>query len=283
MKKIFPLLFILLCSFVLKAQETYRASELTILGKKGDLEHVPGSVDLISEEELRDKNPISLQDALRHQPGIHVRNEDNVGLIPNIGLRGLNPDRSERILILEDGMPAGLAPYTENASYYIPPMERMDGVEFLKGSGSILWGPQTVGGVLNFISPKIPKKQRGFLRFEGGHHNYALVHGRFGKNWKPFGFDLNVTHKQGDGFTRRDEDFRLSNFSGKMEFRISERTKLWTKHTYHDQRSSQSYLGLTQALFESDPHFNPVMNDHYDVHRYDAQASLQHFFKDNLE
>ena len=72
---------------------------------------------------------------------MNVRDEVLSGVVPNIGIRGLNPDRSEKLLILEDGVPAGLAPYSVNAAYYVPPIERMARVELLKGSGQILYGP----------------------------------------------------------------------------------------------------------------------------------------------
>ena len=36
-----------------------------------------------------------------------------VGMRLNIGIRGLNPDRSRKVLMLEDGIPIALAPYGE--------------------------------------------------------------------------------------------------------------------------------------------------------------------------
>lgn len=265
------------------SETIYRAPVIDVIGGEEDsLNQIPGSAEVISQDSLDLQQPINLQDIVRDVPGVHIRNEDGVGLIPNIGIRGLNPDRSEKLLILEDGMPAGLAPYNVNAAYYVPPIERMERVEVLKGSGSILYGPQTVGGVLNLITPEVPKDYRSKIRFMGGTDTYLMGHGNFGKTWGPFGLDVSILHKQGDGF-RDYSDFRLTNLTAKMKFDVSDKTKIILKNNFHDQHSSQTYLGLTQNLFDQDSDFNPAQFDRYDVRRYDMQFTLQHFFSDNIE
>lgn len=263
-------------------EPVYRAPVVEVIGGERDLERIPGSGEVLSQDKLDREQPISLQEALRGVPGVNLRTEDGIGLTPNIGIRGLNPDRSERVLFLEDGMPAGLAPYTENAAYYIPPIERMERVEVLKGSGSILYGPQTVGGVINMLTPPVPKKYRSHVRVDGGTDAYLMGHGTFGNTWGPFGLDISLLHKQGDGF-RDASDFNLTNFTGKMKFDVAEETKIILKTNYHDQSSSQTYLGLTPVLFAQDADFNPAPFDKLKVQRFDTQFTLQHFFAENIE
>ena len=65
----------------------------------------PGSVAVIDKGALELKQPVSTQDALKSVPGIVVREEEGYGFIPNIGMRGLNPNRSQKLLVLEDGVP----------------------------------------------------------------------------------------------------------------------------------------------------------------------------------
>lgn len=269
-----------------KSQESdeilYRTPTVEVIGTERDLERIPGSGEVVGQDQIDFEQYISIQDALREVPGVHLRSEDGIGLVPNIGIRGLNPDRSEKLLILEDGMPASLAPFNENAAYYIPPIERMERIELLKGSGSILYGPQTVGGVLNLITPKVPKRYRSQVRVDGGSDSYVLTHGTFGKTWGPVGFDSSFLYKRGDGF-REASDFSLADITGKLLFELGKNTKLILKNNYHDQHSSQSYLSLTEQLFQQDPDFNPSPNDRLDVKRYDAQMTLQHFFTDEIE
>jgi Fe(3+) dicitrate transport protein len=60
------------------------------------------------------------------------------------------------VLLLEDGVPLSFAPYGDNASYYHPPIERFERIEVLKGASQVRFGPQTIGGVINYITPRAP-------------------------------------------------------------------------------------------------------------------------------
>lgn len=262
----------------------YRAPQIDVIGAGSEaLSAVPGSGVVKDEKTLTYEQPVSVQEAVRNIPGVNIRGEDSSGLIPNIGIRGLNPDRSEKILILEDGFFAGLAPYNENAAYYIPPIERMASLELLKGSGSILWGPQTVGGVLNLITPRVSRGYLANLRINGGNEGYISTLGRFSKTWGPVGFDLNVFFERGNGWTRDDEEFQIINVTNKLLFEVSDQTQVLVKNNVQDQFSNQSYLGLTTELFEQDPRLNPVPQDRLDLFRYDGQVTVQHYFTDNIE
>ncbi len=103
---------------------------------------------VLDQAELESARVLSVAEALRKVPGVVVRDEEGFGLRPNIGIRGLNPTRSTKVLLLEDGLPFAFAPYGDNASYFHPPIERYERIEVLKGTGMLRFGPQTIGGVV---------------------------------------------------------------------------------------------------------------------------------------
>ncbi len=128
---------------------------LTVLGEGGGgLARLPGSGAVIGAEVLGAMRPLSSTEVLRGVAGVHIQDEEGMGLRANIGIRGIDPDRSRSVLVLEDGIPVALNPYGEPEMYYTPPVDRMDRIEVVKGSGSILHGPQTVGGIINFVTPE---------------------------------------------------------------------------------------------------------------------------------
>lgn len=266
-----------------RAEEVYRTPTIEVIGSTEDaLDSIPGSGEVIKSDSLNKKSPLNFHEAVKNVPGIHIRAEDGVGLIPNIGIRGLNPDRSEKILILEDGVPSGLSPYNANAAYYIPLIERMDRVEVLKGSGSILHGPQTVGGVINLITPEVTEDKTLRFRLEGGSQDYLFIQAGAGKKVGLMGVDVQALHKQGDGF-KTSSDFMVTEVSAKFKFDIADETKLKFKFNYHNQETYQTYLGLTQVLFDQSHTLNPATDDILRVQRYDLQTTLQHFFTDRIE
>src|SRR5688572_24810446 len=117
------------------------------------MKRIPGSVDILDQSVLESSRVFTLNEALGKVAGLRVRDEEGFGLRPNVGIRGLNPTRSSKVLLLEDGLPFTYAPYGDNASYYHPPVERFESIEVLKGSSQIAYGPVTLGGVLNYITP----------------------------------------------------------------------------------------------------------------------------------
>ena len=112
--------------------------------------------------------------ALRKVAGIYTRGEEGFGLRPNIGIRGLDPTRSTQLLLLEDGLPLAYAPYGDNASYYHPPIDRFESVEVIKGGGQILYGPRTVGAVINYLTPQPPQDAGGMVTLTGGTRDYFM-------------------------------------------------------------------------------------------------------------
>lgn len=240
------------------------------------LRRVPGSGTSLERDVVRLARDVhSVQEVVRTVPGVVTRGEVGSGIIPNIGVRGLNPDRSEKLLILEDGVPAGLAPYIENAAYYVPPFERMQRVELLKGSGSILYGPHTVGGVLNLITPEIPRTLGGRVRTVVGTDGYLLGYAEAGQTVGCWGWHLSGLAKQGDGW-REHTAFDLHDLTAKVRWTAGPRTNLTFKVNTYRQESEDTYLGLTQPMFDADPHQNPVEHDRLRVSWDSAQVTLQH-------
>ncbi len=142
---------------------------------------------------------IGANEVFRNVPGVNVRDEEGQGLRPNIGIRGLDPTRSRKVLMLEDGVPIALAPYGEPELYYNPPIDRMKRIEILKGSGSILFGPQTVGDVINYITRQPPRIPTFSARIQGGSNDFYSGLFSYGGTWGDVGVDGQLTdiHQKG--------------------------------------------------------------------------------------
>ena len=164
----------------LRDTSALRLPAVEVIGQADGLRRVPGSGVVLSRTGLQASRPATLTEALRMAPGLNVRDEEGLALRPNIGIRGLSPTRSTTGLLLEDGIPFTLAPYGDNASYYHPAFERFDRIEVLKGSGQILFGPRTVGGVINYVTPAIPVRPAGRVELAGGGRDYSNGRLRFG-------------------------------------------------------------------------------------------------------
>ncbi|SOB90021.1 Fe(3+) dicitrate transport protein [Alloalcanivorax xenomutans] len=125
----------------------------------------PGGRTRVSEQQLQDNGALNLEDALREVPGVQVLDETGTGILPNIGVRGLNPLRSQRLQVLMDGYPIAIGPYTNiGLSLFPVTLEMLEQADLVRGGAAVHYGPNNVGGVLNLHSREIPLETRQFLR-----------------------------------------------------------------------------------------------------------------------
>ncbi len=231
------------------------------LGSREPLEpRLPGSYDAIDRAELDRTHAPTVNEALRRISGLVARDEEGFGLRPNIALRGLNPTRSSKVLLLEDGIPLTFAPYGDNASYYHPPIERFDAIEVLKGSGQVAYGPSTIGGVINYLTPMPPPHPSGTAMLVAGNRSFIDAIGTFGSSRGPVGFFVDAMRKQGDG-AREHTHSVLSDVNGKMVVTASPAQLLTAKAAYYRERSQVTYSGLQDAEYARDARHNPFEND----------------------
>lgn len=118
-----------------------------------------GARNVVDDKALQESGARSLEDALRQVPGVTVTDESGTGVLPNIGVRGLNPLRSEQVLLLQDGMPMTLAPYGQTGASLFPlTLQAVEAVDVARGGVAVHYGPNNVGGVINFVTKRIPAK-----------------------------------------------------------------------------------------------------------------------------
>jgi len=245
------------------------------------LRRLPGSVDIIDRETLDSANVLTTNEALRKIAGVNVRDEEGLGLRPNIGIRGLNPTRSSKVLLLEDGIPLTYAPYGDNASYYHPPIERFERIEVFKGGAQIGYGPQTISGLVNYITPTPPSRSAGAVHVAGGSRGYFNGHANYGNTVAKTGFLFDYMRKQGDG-ARENLHSDLNDVNLKLT-RSASANQTWTlRSNYYSEDSNITYSGLQQAEYEANPRANPFKNDFFYVDRYGTSATHGYTLNGNI-
>ncbi len=244
-----------------------------LAGTPESLSEIPGSIERIDAQTLENSRVFNFSEALRKISGVNVRDEEGFGLRPNIGIRGTNPTRSTKVLLLEDGLPLSYAPYGDNASYYHPPVERYESIEILKGSGQIAYGPQTIAGVINYLTPNPPDKPTFNFKIEGGNRSFFNGGAGFGGTFGNFGGILNLNHKQGDG-ARENTHFKLYDLFTKATYALNSRNALTAKYTFFREDSNLTYTGATEAEFAANARGNVFKNDYFNTRRYGF--ALQH-------
>ena len=243
--------------------------------------NVSGSVEEIDRKTLDEINAVDNNEVLRQISGINVNDEEGMGLRANIGVRGLDPARSRNVLVMEDGIPVALAPYGEPEMYYSPSMDRMRGVEVIKGSGNILYGPQTVGGVINYLTPEPPSETTGRIGLSGGEGGYFRARGEVGTNFGESGAgNINFLHKRATDIGIL--SFETYDVSSRFRFDLNESNRLSIKLGFFDEISNSTYIGLTQPMYDNGEYFTEMApDDRLNMRRYSFSANHSFFWTDD--
>ena len=232
-----------------------------IFGSKYVARHRTGSAYYLSPQELKKFSYTDINRALRAVPGVTFYEEDGFGLRPNISLRGTSPQRSAKISLMEDGVLIAPAPYSAPAAYYFPSVGRMQAVEILKGSSQVQFGPFTTGGAINMISTQIPDKLNGEIRASYGAFDTQQFLARVGDSKQNFGYMVEYLNFGSNGFKNLPDGsntgFDINEVTAKFRVNNNSDAKvkqsLETKFHYYDERSNETYLGLTEADFDASP------------------------------
>lgn len=267
------------CVSVAHAKDTSPEKTLATVQVIGGEENLPtlgGAGQILGKKELEDSHVFTVNEALRKVPGVHARDEEGFGLRPNIAIRGLNPTRSTKITLLEDGLPLAYAPYGDNASYYHPMVDRYERIEVLKGASSLMFGPQTIGGVINYITPAPRQSFGGYVQGVVGNRDYFNGKVNVGGG----GLTLDYGRKEGDG-ARDNTNSKLDDFNIKYGTMLGDRNAITLRANFYKEDSMLTYSGLTQAEYERlGARYNPFKNDRFEAERTGLSATHDFLIND---
>jgi Fe(3+) dicitrate transport protein len=265
--------------------EAGQRDTIVVIGTREDARLSTGSAIVIDAADLEKFEYANIHSVLRSAPGVYVREEDGVGTFPRIGIRASSSGRSDRIAIMEDGIPAAMSLYANNSAYYFPSAGRMSGVEVLKGPEILRYGPQTTSGAINLLSTRIPDDPSGFVNAEIGDWDTRRVHGWAGGTFGQFGVLVETYQHRTDGFHKIDRSDRTAGnnvreYMAKLRWSAPDgaaiQQQLDLKLFKGDNAADVSYVGLTDADFKRNPNRRYGLTELERMNQGRRSASLQH-------
>jgi Fe(3+) dicitrate transport protein len=242
---------------------------IEVVGRLDEKIEAEGTAEVLDQSVLVSGRALTVNEALRKVPGVSVRDEEGFGLRPNIGIRGSNPTRSTKVLLLEDGLPAMYAPYGDNASYYHAPVQRYSRIEVLKGAGLLRFGPQTIHGAINYITPTPPEDFAGHVEVSAGTRGFGALHASVGGA----GLLVDLGYKRGDG-ARDNTELEQGDLFAKYQRQLGENHAIALRANLLRERSQVGYSGITDAEYANfGREYYPFEHDLFDIEHTAFSAS----------
>lgn len=248
------------CAALAQSENTLRLPSMEVVGSQQDsISRQTGAVVIVDREQIERIQPTSTEDVLRRVPGINAITEEETSIVSNIGIRGLSASESKS-LILEDGVPVAPGLFIGNDRYFNPRIQRMEGIEILKGSSSLRYGPSTIGGVINYKT-KTPEGVSVSGRV-GSFNTRETVLEAGGRNPSGDAYaGIVATHARSDGFM--DKDYEMTDIMVKAGTALGDNQNVSVKYSWHDNEANISYRGIFLQDYRAGKTYNPAPDDYY--------------------
>ena len=138
------------------------------------------------------------------------------------------------------------------AAYYSVPIEGVERIEVIKGGSSVLYGPNAMGGVINFITKTPPQKPFEFaLKETFGSYGTTSSYASIGGTKNTLSYMLAYLNNQGSAF-RDHSSFRKDDLTFRTSVRPDSQSELSFGFNYYDERSDTPG-GLTASSTTTTP------------------------------
>jgi len=226
-----------------------------------------GTNNVISAKTIQKIQPVGSEELLRTLPGVNISSDMEQSNRPNISIRGSDPRRSNKILLLEDGSPISPAPYLAPGTYYNVPADRLEGIQVIKGADVLAYGSNTIYGVVNYITKRPPLEPTMSLKLTGGQRDYFTAVGSYGGTWNKTGAEIQTLYKNFGGYLDN-SSIKLFNLAGKIFSEFGDKSTLYLKFNYQNEFLNTTWNGNTPFTFNLDPTINPFDADEFTSRRY---------------
>jgi len=233
---------------------------------------VPLTISVLEREDIESGGNSALLPILSQQvPGLFVTQRGVIGFgvssgsAGEINIRGVG--QGNKVLMLFDGQPqwAGLFGHSLPDLYVSSDLER---VEVIRGPGSLLYGSNAMGGVVNIITRKFEGEGReSRARISYGSYNTQKYMVNNGYNKGRFSSFVSINHDRSDGH-RSNSDFKITNGFAKAGYKMGEHFNL---------------LGSVSVakIYNENPgrKDDPITQNEMDILRASASISLENTHK----
>ncbi len=204
------------------------------------ISQVGESVTVVEEKEIVNRQPSDVLDVLRTVPGVTFNRNGGIGTNAGVSIRGAESDQT---VVLIDGVKLN-DPASPGGGFNFGPLllDNIARVEVVRGSQSVLYGSQAIGGVVNLITREPTEELGMFARAEYGARDTAELTGNVSGRFGPVAASIGASYLHTDGISAFSEarggaerdGFESLGVNGKIDIALSENLSIDLRGFYAD-------------------------------------------------
>ena len=245
-----------------KSKKTLKITEEILVVAEAPRDLPISTVTRLGHTKIEHMKPLDLSEAIRYAPGVMVIFGEKSTY--TLKLRGMD---SKRIALLIDGIPV-YEPYYSTFDLKTISTYGIDSLQLTKGPSSVLYGPNTLGGIVNVITRRPSVKPALSFHTSYGEKNTRSLGLNSAFQLKRFAFAGNMLYQDSDGFyfPDQDEGNRIERSNTEYE-RLNLNTKI-----YYDPSSNTEILfngGIYKSNYAMPPQLDAYKQRYWRFKNWD--------------
>jgi len=227
------------------SETTMEEVVVTATRQEEKISSVPANVSVITENDIKSSTARDIPDLLRTQAGIHVNDIAGNQRNYTVDLRGFGETGALNTLVLVDGRRVN-EPDLSGSDWTLISLNRVERIEVIRGGrGSVLYGDNASGGVINIIT----KEGKEFKTDAGvavGSYNTFRGNASISGSSNNLSYDISGSYLNSDGY-RDNSDTEAGDVGADLGYYVGDRMKINLSGGYHKDDT-----GLPGAIKKSD-------------------------------
>ncbi|MEW6265793.1 MAG: TonB-dependent receptor [Thermodesulfobacteriota bacterium] len=164
-----------------------------------EIRGLPKNVTVITSEEIEQATSNNVVDLLAREANVNLRSFYGHDKFGGVDIRGMGDTFVSNVLVLIDGVRLN-TPDMAGPDLSSIPLDQIERIEILRGSGSVLYGDGAVGGVINIITKKGGSAPTFKARTSIGSYDTTDTRISYGGRIKKLDFNLSGSYFDSAGY-----------------------------------------------------------------------------------
>ncbi len=204
---------------------------VTATRQEEEIRKIPANVTVITEKDIKNSNAKTVLDLLRPEEGIVVRDLLGNGKTAQVDMRGFGETGPLNTLVMVDGRRINEIDLS-GVDWAQIPLDQIQRIEIVRGTGSVLYGDNAVGGVINIITKPPAEKLTAAVGSNAGSYEHFKGKAAVSGGYENVAGSIYASYESTDGY-RKNNEFRTRDVGGKIIFDPTEYISFTVSGSHH--------------------------------------------------
>jgi len=192
---------------------------------------IAGNVTVITREDIEASNAQNVPDVLSNALGVFTY-DNNTIKTTSVDIRGFGDTAKSNVLVMVNGRKINAVDLSGSDLVQIP-IGAVERIEIMRGAGSVLYGDNAVGGVINIITKKGEGKLSGNLSAVYGSYDTQGTDIELSGAYKGVSYFLHADYLDQRGY-RQNSDVLLKDFNTRLGYQLTDKVSIDLDIGHHE-------------------------------------------------